>query len=441
MPLEFDSTTAEGISRRYFMKGAALVAAGVAATGLIGCKKESPTTPGETRPAETALPNEAAIQSANSELANSYGAVELYALEAFGGSANDTQRTAIASFIDNYNAAKAQIATAEAQIANNSDETTYSTADLDALKQQVADAEKKINEFQTKYNTLLLDGNDNWLASYEYLADHPNFITVSTPNAPAISGKPQMRWNYQDETPMYLFTDPNTGETTYSINLPEDAKIQVSKYVPPKGDWGQTTATGTIIDLGQVNIEGIGQGGDTDKELPTPDVRMYVFDKPNMSPAEFAASIDTTPFFQSFRYDSTPVDRFDDIWIESTEGLFLNATWGDMGGVYSGETNIGKITERNGNSEINPAQFPDSEFIGGPFYFGGQTFDELESDNQDESRFATQTYIHGRIGAQSGEGTIPKLNDPAVRKRLIDYDSNARLQPVHVTPDGVVSNY
>jgi hypothetical protein len=239
----------------------------------------------------------------------------------------------------------------------------------------------------------------------------------------------------------YVIQDPNTTNVKlYTIDLPTGTEIKrVSKFVPiddqegswgQEGDWGKTDASGVVIDLGTNDIE----EGEADANSPS--VQVYIFDKPNMSPAEFAASIDTTPRFVDFRYGNTHIDRFDDFWVQSTDGLYVNCTWGDMSGVLGGEKNIGNITSTaNDNRKIDTAQFP--AYYESECWFGGQAFNKSAVDNNDSAtQFTTYTFIHGIIGAKGAEGKIPNLNDSAVRELLIDYDTNMSLQSTNAKIDG-----
>jgi hypothetical protein len=114
--------------------------------------------------------------------------------------------------------------------------------------------------------------------------------------------------------------------------------------------------------------------------------------------------------------------------------LYVNATCDGQVVV----PNVGEITtSRNGNSKLDPRQFP-AEYNGLEFYFGGQAF--IKEAFSGDSLFSTYTFIHGMLGVDGGDGIIPKLNDPAVRKLLADYGSNANLQAVNATTDGTITN-
>jgi hypothetical protein len=193
-------------------------------------------------------------------------------------------------------------------------------------------------------------------------------------------------------------------------------KVKVEKYVPIEGgEWGQTDAVGTVIDFGRVNIR------EDDIESGT---QMYVFDKPDMMPPEFAASITTTPFFANQSYGNTGKDRFNDFWVKSIdEELWVNATWGNRPNVgydNAGE-NVGDFTSvENKNRTIDSTQFP-AEYES-DCWFGAQAFNRLNVS--DKSVFTTYTFVNGG----SLQGIIPNLNDPLVRKSLMHYSDTLNLK-------------
>lgn len=389
-----------------------------AVVALAGCSPNGDDTGNDASANEAVSPDQV-VEQKTSDLLTQMTVVGGYSTDIFTGKTVPTQEQAdaINDLADAYTL----------------DTTGASDEVVAKYKQTLASINSSL-AMAKNYNVDTFDPTGKLYGSKEYLEAHPTFVTQLTANAREklnTDGSLQA-WNFRDKIPMDLFADPNGNGATYAMNLPAGTKIQSIKSYQPVtgGDWGQTAATGTVIDLGQMDMK----NGNVSAASPT--VETYIFNKANMSPAEFAASIKTTPNLAEHLYHPTKNTRFGDFWGNpSTDGLYALATWGNVdtgpGGWYNGQP-VSDVPAINNdvNLQFDPSQFPDD--YENVCWFGGQAF--WAKNIGDKTVFTTYTFLQDL----DQDGIVPDLNNPQVRKILLDFASSAAPQPVGVT-DGTVS--